>query len=61
MVNVTITMSKQEYDYIIEELKHAKQNTYLKYTHEKLDKNEIVERTNMANAQIEHVLNLVEK
>ena len=56
MVNVTITMSRQDYDYIVEELKRAEQNTYIKYIHEKLNKHEITERTNAANEQISHVL-----
>lgn len=56
MVNVTITMSKQDYDFIIEELKKAGQNTYIQHVHEKLSKDNIVERTNMAYEQIEHVL-----
>ena len=56
MVNVTISMSKKDYDYIINELKMARQNTYVKYTYEQLDKKEIVERTNIAYEQIGHVL-----
>ena len=57
MVNVTITMSKKDYDYIINELKMAEQNTYIKHIHEQLDKNDIVEQTNTAYEQIGHVLN----
>lgn len=49
-------MSKQDYDFIIEELKKAGQNTYIQHVHETLSKDDIVERTNMAYEQIEHVL-----
>lgn len=56
-MKVTISMSKQDYDYIINELKCAGQNTYIKYIGDTLNKTEIIERTNAANEQINHVLN----
>ena len=56
LVNVTISMSKNDYDYIMNELNMARQNTYIKHVHVQLDKNEIVERTNIAYEQIGHVL-----
>ena len=56
MVNVTISMSKKDYDYIMNELNMARQNTYIKHVHVQLDKKEIVERINVAYEQIGHVL-----
>lgn len=59
MVNVTISLSKKDYEYIINELEMARQNTYIKHIHEQLDKKEIVERTIIAYEQIGHVLDKI--
>lgn len=56
MVNITITMSKDDYEYIIGELNAARQNTYIQHTSDALSKDEIVDKTNMANSHIQHIL-----
>lgn len=52
MVNVTINMSMEDFEYIKKELQKAYENT-------NLDKKDVIEKEkiDLANAQISHVLN----
>lgn len=54
MVNVTINMTMEDFEYIKEELIKAKQNTELSPVADVKDY--IKENINMANAHISHVL-----
>ena len=57
MVNVTINMSMEDFEYIKEELTKAKQNTELSPVADVKDY--IKENMNMAHAQIIHVMNML--